>query len=115
MLIMSCPPIQVCYPSFSDRAQYWNPKTLVYRFLAEAKRLWELEATAPSLTTLQAGVILFVFHNLSGIDEIGQAYRINSIALAHEMELFSGPIQGETERLRNGKLFTAWSLYKWEA
>ena len=29
---------------FRDRSEYWNPDTLSYKFLVEAKRLWEIEA-----------------------------------------------------------------------
>lgn len=99
----------------SDRSPYWNPATFLYRFLAEARRLWELEATAPCITTTQAGVIFNCFQGLCGLDEVGQAYRIQSISLAHQLHLFNGPVSGETERIRDGKLFVAWALYQWEA
>ncbi|KAK7946049.1 uncharacterized protein PG986_010370 [Apiospora aurea] len=105
----------VCYPRFSNRAEYWNPHTLVYRFLAEAKRLWELEAAKPRLTTIQAGMFFNVFHNLCGLDEIGQAYRIHAIKLAHELGFYDGPITAPSERMRNGRIYTAWALYSWEA
>jgi hypothetical protein len=99
----------------SDRSQYWNPATLIYRFLAEARRLWELEAVTPRITTIQAGIIFNVFQGLCGLDEIGQAYRIQAVSLAHQLHLFNGPMTGETERMRDGKLFLAWALYQWEA
>lgn len=83
--------------------------------MAEAKRLWELEYKVPRLTTIQAGIIFNVFHNLCGLDEIGQAYRINAYALAHDMRLFDGPIQDANARVRRGKIYTAWALYSWEA
>ena len=106
---------QVCYPGFSNRAQYWNPHTLQYRFVAEAKRIWELIATEPHITTVQSGILFNVFHNLCGLDEIGQAYRIQAIALAHELRLFNGSMSGESSRIRNGRGFTAWALYSWES
>lgn len=83
--------------------------------MAEAKRIWELEAHVPRLTTIQAGIIFNVFHNLAGIDEIGQAYRIQSYALATKIGLFDGPITDTDDRMRRGKIFTAWALYSWEA
>lgn len=83
--------------------------------MAEAKRLWELQAHQVRLTTIQAGIIFNVFHNLCGLDEIGQAYRINSYALANKMGLFDGPITDTNERMRRGKIYTAWALYSWEA
>ncbi|GAM82987.1 hypothetical protein ANO11243_009730 [Dothideomycetidae sp. 11243] len=97
-----------------NRSEYWNPHTLLYRFLAEARRLWELEATVPCITTIQAGVVFSVVHNLCGLDEIGQAYRINSIALAHQLRLFE-PIYDTNDRTRSGKIYTAWMLFCWEA
>ncbi|KAK8023274.1 Nitrogen assimilation transcription factor nit-4 [Apiospora marii] len=105
----------VCYPRFSNRAEYWNPHTLLYRFLAEAKRLWELEAAEPRLTTIQAGLFFNVFHNLCGLDEIGQAYRIHAIALAHELGFYDGPITAPSEKMRKAKIYTAWALYSWES
>ncbi|KAM5350843.1 hypothetical protein ACJ41O_007348 [Fusarium nematophilum] len=104
----------VCYPHFPNRAEYWNPNTLVYRFLAEAKRIWELEATEARITTIQAGILFSVFHNLCGLDEIGQPYRIHAVALAHKLRIFDSAVDGHSERIRNGKAYTAWALYSWE-
>jgi hypothetical protein len=106
---------QVCSPRFSNRAEYWNPHTLLYRFMAEAKRLWELEAHVPRITTVQAGMIFNVFHNLCGLDEVGQAYRIQAIALAHKLSLFDSVTDGKSERMCHGMAFTAWALYSWES
>lgn len=110
---------QVCYPKFSDRSEYWNPKTLGYAFAAEAKRLWELESEFPRITTIQAGILFNVFYNLCGLDEVGQSYRIQAIALAHQIRLFDSPIDEQTinprtVRLQKGRAFTAWSLFNWE-
>ena len=97
------------------RAEYWNPSTLGHRFLVEAKRLWELEATRPRITTIQAGIIFTVVHNLCGLDEIGATYRVQAVALGHNMRLFDKTIGGESSRIERGRAFTAWSLYIWEA
>ncbi|KAK7973481.1 hypothetical protein PG988_007615 [Apiospora saccharicola] len=104
----------VCYPRFSNRAEYWNPHTLLYRFLAEAKRLWELEAAEPRLTTIQAGLFFIVVHNLCGLDEIGQPYRVHAITLAHELGFYDGPIKAPSEKMRQAKIYTAWALYSWD-
>ncbi|KAF4973299.1 hypothetical protein FSARC_374 [Fusarium sarcochroum] len=104
----------VCYPQLSNRFEYWNPNNLVYRFMAEAKRLWELEATVPRITTIQAGILFSVYHNLCGIDEIGQAYRIQAVALAHRLHIFDAAVEGQNERTHRGREYTAWALYNWE-
>ncbi|KAI5465269.1 hypothetical protein BGZ63DRAFT_436822 [Mariannaea sp. PMI_226] len=104
----------VCSPRLSNRAEYWNPQTLLYRFIAEAKRLWELEASEPRITTIQAGILFNVFHNLCGLDEIGQAYRIQAIALAHKLRLFDSTVEVQSERIRQGRAFAAWALFNWE-
>ncbi|XWW92809.1 hypothetical protein V2A60_000736 [Cordyceps javanica] len=104
----------VCNPKLPKRAEYWNPETLAYRFLAEARRLWELVAGKPHVTTVQAGILFSVFYNLSGLDEVGQAYRIRSVALARELGIMDGPDATEPARTQRGKAFTAWTLYNWE-
>ncbi|KAL8822314.1 MAG: hypothetical protein Q9191_006949 [Dirinaria sp. TL-2023a] len=88
----------VCYPRFTDRAEYWNPHTLLYSFIAEAKRLWELEPNVPRITTIQAGILFNVFYNLCGLDELGQA-----------------TIDEHSRRICQGRAFTAWALYNWES
>ncbi|EEU40043.1 uncharacterized protein NECHADRAFT_11983, partial [Fusarium vanettenii 77-13-4] len=99
----------VCYPGFSNRAEYWNPNTLTYRFLAEAKRLWELECAEPCITTIQAGILFSVIHNLCGLDEIGQPYRIHAVSLAHELRIFD-VMDVRSQRMQNGRAYTAWAF-----
>lgn len=56
-----------------------------------------------------------VFHNLCGLDELGQSYRIHAIALANELGFYDGPITSPNEKLRHANIYTAWALYSWEA
>ncbi|KAF9771796.1 hypothetical protein IL306_010542 [Fusarium sp. DS 682] len=86
--------VNVCYPSFSNRVEYWNPNTLLYRFIAEAKRLWELEATVPRMTTIQAGILF---------------------TLAHQLRIFDTVDLGQSERIHRGTQHLAWAMYNWEA
>ncbi|OAA66323.1 Zn(2)-C6 fungal-type DNA-binding domain protein [Cordyceps fumosorosea ARSEF 2679] len=104
----------VCNPNLPNRSEYWNPDTLAYRFLAEARRLWELVAREPCLTTVQAGILFSVFYNLSGLDAVGQAYRIHAVALARELGIMDGPRPGDSARTQRGTAFTAWTMYNWE-
>lgn len=98
-----------------NRVEYWNPDNLVYHFIAEAKRIWELQATIPRITTIQAGILFAVFHNLCGLDEIGQAYRVQVIALAHQLRIFDTSAVDQGDRVQRGREYTAWALYNWEA
>ncbi|TFB01937.1 Nitrogen assimilation transcription factor nirA [Trichoderma ghanense] len=105
----------VCFPGLTNRAEYWNPDTLVYRFLAEAKRIWELEYSQACITTIQAGILFSVFHNLCGLDEIGQPYRLQAIELAREIRLFDSTVGGRSDRMKKSMAFMAWTLFDWES
>ena len=107
--------IEVCYPQFTDRAEYWSPHTLQYRFIAEARRLWELEADEPRITTIQTGILFNTFYCVCGLDVIGQAYSAESIKLAQRMRLFDRTVGGESKRSDVGRAFTAWGLFNWES
>ena len=86
-----------------------------YRFTGEAKRLWELHAHKPHITTVHAGIILNVIHYLCGIDEIGLTYRARTIAMANELDLFKFNEKGKDDDAAMGNAYTAWALYNWES
>ncbi|KAF5591473.1 nitrogen assimilation transcription factor nit-4 [Fusarium pseudocircinatum] len=104
----------VCYPNVGNRVEYWNPNTLTYRFIAEAKRLWELEASIPRMTTIQAGILFSVFHNLCGLDEVGKPYRVHAVALANQLRIFDTINVDESKRIQRGTQNLAWAMYNWE-
>lgn len=106
---------QACHDGFHDRSEYWNPSTLSYRFMAEAKRLWELENDQPSLTTIHASIVLDTIHSMCGLDTIGKKYTSHGIHLAREMRLMEGPPQRLSKREKTGWAFTAWVLYSLDA
>ena len=97
----------------------------MYRFIAEAKRIWELEASQPRMTTIQAGILLSIFYSLCGLDEIGQKYRIQAIALAQSMRLFNSDTEGPSHRIRHWHGFhcmgfvqlgnVSWFIWRWPA
>ncbi|RBA17838.1 hypothetical protein FPRO05_10856 [Fusarium proliferatum] len=84
----------VCYPSFTNRVEYWNPNTLAYRFIAEAKRLWELEASIPH--------------------EVGKPYRVHAVALANQLRIFDTIDIAKSKRIQRGTENLAWAMYNWE-
>ena len=97
-----------------NRAEFWNPHTLGYRFLAEAKRLWELEADSRGLHAIQAGLLLNVVHNMNGADKIGWSYTVRAVRLAHRINLFGAVADDDDEKLQEAKVFTAWAIFSWQ-
>lgn len=90
--------------------------------MAEAKRLWEVEAIlsdeeakVSSITTIQAGVVLDVLHGMCSLDEIGKAYTIGAVRLADIIDLMGEPPEGQSKRERAGWTYTAWMLFALDA
>ncbi|KAH7264601.1 hypothetical protein B0J15DRAFT_511621 [Fusarium solani] len=99
-----------------DRSPFWKPHTLGYQFLAEAKRLWELERySRKRITTLQAGAIICISCNIDGIDKIGASYLAQCIAMGVDMGLFTQTFASRSLRQRTVYAMTAWSLFAWQA
>ena len=90
------------------------PDSLGYRFLAEARRLLDLDFAAPTVTTVQASAIVNLTLNLNGIDEIGWWYLRMSVDMAKTLDLFSIPKDGDSE-WRMVAIVTAWGLFNWQA
>lgn len=63
---------------------------------------------------MQAGILFSVFHNLCGLDEIGQPYRIQAVVLARKLHIFDTSLAGQSDRLRRGREYAAWAMYNWE-
>ncbi|KAI8710723.1 Zn(2)-C6 fungal-type domain-containing protein [Fusarium sp. LHS14.1] len=101
------------YRGATHRAQFWRPETLGYRFLEEAKRLWELESGKIKLTTLHAAMVLHIIYTINGMDQIGISYLLQSVQLAQDLKLLA-PEQ-EKGRKRAARIFTAWALYRWQS
>lgn len=96
-------------PALNKRSQ-----TLGYRFLAEAKRLWELElGTKKSLPTLQAALLINILFDMHVMDKIGRWYVIQAVGIAHELGLFGPSEQTKASTGRNSYDFTRWCLYFW--
>ncbi|KAI8966706.1 hypothetical protein F5Y11DRAFT_307617 [Daldinia sp. FL1419] len=100
-----------------DRTKFWVPQTLGYQFLAEAKRLWELESQrgTRSLPTIQAAIILGIVALTTAMDKVGTSYLLQAMAMAEEMDLFSAHAGTENESARKVRALTAWGVYTWQA
>ncbi|OAQ76307.1 C6 transcription factor [Purpureocillium lilacinum] len=104
-----------CFIGLPHRDQFWNPKTLGYSFLAEAKRLWELYAdTTVDLPTLQATLILHITYSMHGMDKIGFPYLVRAVTMAKQLRLLDGNKHIRSTRLRHARDFTAWCLFNWQ-
>ena len=117
MFLMAVFLYQFCYAQIPNRFEYWNPKSLGYQFLAEARRIWELQTSSRKfrdLTTAQAACMISLVYNASGLDKIGAIYQAQGIAIAHELKLFDGSSHVRSERLRGARDFTAWALFNLE-
>ncbi|KAH7191430.1 hypothetical protein BKA60DRAFT_662003 [Fusarium oxysporum] len=97
------------YPS--QPAEFWNPDSLGYKFLAEAKRLWAVEESGKrSLTTLQATLIINTIVNIFDIDKLASAYLAQAIDIAHELGLFEPTTYIMHKKLRHSYDLTACTL-----
>ncbi|KAF5582252.1 nitrogen assimilation transcription factor nirA [Fusarium pseudocircinatum] len=103
------------YSKMSHRSQFWNPRTLGYQFLAEARRLWEMEIGNARLTTIQAAIVLSIVHDANGSDEVGRSYLTQAVAAAHAIHLFSTPTANSDDVEYNARAFTAWALFGLQA
>lgn len=66
------------------RFAYWNPQGLTYMFLAEAKRLWELQVATgcnEKLTSVQAVFLINAVINNCGLDKLGKLYGLQGVSL----------------------------------
>ncbi|KAM0241552.1 hypothetical protein ACHAP5_007508 [Fusarium lateritium] len=98
-----------------NRAKFWNPRTLGYQFLAEARRLWEFEAGKAQLTTIQAAIVISVVLGADGSDKIGNSYLAQAISAAHSIQLFSPPTKAIDDTEYNARAITAWALFGLQA
>jgi hypothetical protein len=106
--------LQHCHMGIPNREQFWVPKSLRYRFLAEATRLWELENDKVDLVTVQAAALLNLVYSHNSMDKIGQVYLMHSLKKAQQLELFGDQAAEDDERMIHARVFTAWALFNWQ-
>ncbi|KAJ4077892.1 hypothetical protein NW769_015238, partial [Fusarium oxysporum] len=99
-----------------DRAKFWSPQNLAYQFLAEARRLWEIQDGKSSLTAIQAAIVLNIIYDCDTMDKIGRSYLLQAVAMAHDLKLFqSSSDKAMSKKTQRARAFTAWCLYAWDA
>ncbi|KAM5526595.1 C6 transcription factor [Fusarium oxysporum f. sp. phaseoli] len=107
-----------CHASTSipDRAKFWRPQNLAYQFLAEARRLWDMQHGKSSLTAIQAAIVLTIICNCDTLDKIGASYFLQAVAMAHDLKLFQSPPEKSiSKKAQRAREFTAWSLFVWDS
>ncbi|KAF5635626.1 nitrate assimilation regulatory nirA [Fusarium tjaetaba] len=105
-------------PMIALRNEHWNPHTLGYTFLAEARRLLELEPFRPKITTVQAQLVMNSTVNDHGIDGASHHYLLNAASQARIMGLFDSPSepseQNADQEVKVVREVTAWALFAWQ-
>ncbi|KAK4216924.1 hypothetical protein QBC37DRAFT_78044 [Rhypophila decipiens] len=106
-----------CNLRIVNREKFWDPQTLGYKFLAEARRLWEIEISEETkLSTIQAALLLSHKYSHDSGDKTAYTFVCQAVDLAKEMGIFKRETQVEIksdEKMRNAQVYTAWSLYAW--
>ncbi|KAF4441607.1 nitrate assimilation regulatory nirA [Fusarium acutatum] len=105
-------------PTIAHRNEHWNPQTLGYTFLAEARRLLELETGRPKITTVQAMLVMNITMNDHGVDAASYQYLTKAVSLANILGLFNSPSenmeQGADQDVKVVREVTAWALFAWQ-
>ncbi|KAG6302649.1 hypothetical protein E4U45_002659 [Claviceps purpurea] len=110
-LALSC----YCYHDETDCEKSRQVRALGYEFLAEAKKLWDLEEDRPILiTTIQAALVLSVTLNVCSAEALGLRYARVAVAMAVDHGLYdASDAQCKSEPIQQAHDFTAWCLHNW--
>lgn len=107
--------IQHSNPKVGDRASFWNSESLQYQFLAECRRLFELETGPMRLTTVQACTLLTMVNSANACDEIGNKYITHAVKGALILNLFSEPDDEFDKPMQASRAMTAWGVFGMQA
>ncbi|KAG5817944.1 hypothetical protein H9Q74_004529 [Fusarium xylarioides] len=105
-------------PTIAHRNEHWNPQTLGYTFLAEARRLLELEMGRHRITTIQALLVMNITMNDHGVDGASHQNLLIAVTQAKIMGLFRSPDelteQTADQDVKVVREFTAWAIFAWQ-
>ncbi|KAF2186137.1 hypothetical protein K469DRAFT_726495 [Zopfia rhizophila CBS 207.26] len=103
--------------AIKNRSEFWNPRNYGYQFLAEAKRLWELEQgkAEHALTTIQTAPILGITYFVSGLDKIGWSFWTQAVAMAENLDWLSVPESSLSQREKTVRTITVWGIFAQQA
>ncbi|KAL7940243.1 hypothetical protein V8C42DRAFT_356369 [Trichoderma barbatum] len=102
------------FTGIPNRHQFWNTQSLRYRFLAEAKRLWDLQSNIADLVSVQTATLLSLIYSHNGMDKIGYPYLMHALQIAQQLDLFGNHANKTDEKMDHARVFTAWALFNWQ-
>ncbi|KAI9652806.1 MAG: hypothetical protein M1821_007804 [Bathelium mastoideum] len=107
----------VCHSSMQTvhQNEFWKPTNLEYLFVAESRRLLDLEASKTRITTVQALLILGLVINEQGMDKVGVRYFARAVDMAKAMGVFTKSDNQMSEEMRTVRELTAWSTFNSQA
>ena len=99
----------------SDRVKVWHPGSLTYKFLAEARRLWDLEMKGkPRVTVIQAALVLSLTYVFNSLDGLSTFFLEQAITMGERMHLFEANNCEQDPKMAKARLFTAWKIFSWQ-
>ncbi|KAI1064165.1 hypothetical protein LB506_007927 [Fusarium annulatum] len=94
----------------------WLFDSLTYRFMAEARQLWDIESCKDiSIPTIQAAMIISYTTTNNGMDQVGSLYLTRALEMSKALDLFGPTTHPGDPDLDKARVFTAWALYSWQA
>ncbi|EEY16834.1 predicted protein [Verticillium alfalfae VaMs.102] len=104
------------YSAISDRYRFWDPQKLTYQFLAEARRLWEIEMQSgeDKIATVQAAMILCAGYSTTGLDQLGTEYLRQGARMAERLQIFGSLDHVQNPLRRRVYGMTAWALFGYQ-
>ncbi|KAM0513443.1 hypothetical protein ACHAPE_007907 [Trichoderma viride] len=101
------------YTKLQNRSEFWNPESLTYRFIAETRRLWELETEEKTITKVQAAMLVTTQYSKNGMDRIGWSYFVQAMATSEQMGLFTTYLRPSRPKWRAAQEITAWIMFSY--
>ncbi|KAM0274397.1 hypothetical protein ACHAQH_007899 [Verticillium albo-atrum] len=104
------------YSAITERYRFWDPHKLTYQFMAETRRLWELEMNSGEdrITTVQAAMTICACYSTTGLDKLGMEYLAQGIKMAQRLGLFGSLEHIENPLRRRVYSMTAWALFGYQ-
>ena len=101
------------------RGQPWNDRYLGSHFLRETRRLWQIEESKASLTTIQAALLISFSLIVDGKDKVGWTFVAQAVQMSQDLGLFapSPPATVDAAARNSGnewnhaRAVTAWAVF----